>query len=800
MSRGAHLLHAVFGTYWAIREDKLMSMLAFLDERLEGQRFTADEIQARIGEARAKRDTSGAAASGVAVLPLYGLVSHRAHMVQDISGPGGTSTELFGRDFDTALSDSKVGTIVLDIDSPGGSVAGVQELADKIYGARGEKRIIAVANSLAASAAYWIGSAAEEFVVTPSGEVGSIGVYAIHTDSSRRDANVGVQRTILKAGRYKAEGAPFEPLNGDARAYAQQQIDEFYGAFIDAVARQRGVSSEVARGASFGEGRTVLARQAVDRKMADRVATLEQVLAELGVGGATGTPMRGSRRAAALDLGLSPVNTSTTAADSATVAAITLRLGTAAEAAAPLVLLPDARQGAPDQQTPSLATTAPQAKEQPVTTTLTPAPGSPGAPDAAAAQAQASLNRQIRIQELCTLAGATMQQYAEFVASDMTPEQVRASLQGARPRPTPVADVQVGADRAAEQRFGSLGEQLVAIVQAGKPGGRRDPRLSAINAAATGMNESVGSEGGFFLQSDLLPGVITPVYQQDPLLSRVKRIPIGAGRTGVKYNVVDETSRANGSRYGGIQAYWAAEADTATAKKPKLRQMALDLKKIIGIGYLTEELMQDAPAAGMLLTDAFRDEVRFMVGASVFNGTGAGQPLGILASGALATQAIEASQTIANSNASIATNTAKMLSRMPAEFWGEAIWLYNPELLPTFVTAVIGSSTVPIFVTGGGMRDGAPDTIWGRPAFASDFCEAVGTPGDILLVAPSQYHLGLRDENAQVSDSVHVRFLYDENTLRITYRVDGAPVWSSAVTPYKGAATRSPFVALATRS
>lgn len=797
MSRGSQVLSALFGAHWAMDEAKFHAMLAFLDEREGGLRFSAEEIRARVGEPTQR--TTVPQGSGVAVLPVFGLISHRAHMVQDISGPGGTSTELLGRDFDTAMQDPKVGTIVLDVSSPGGNVYGVQELADKIYAARGKKPVIAVSNALAASAAYWIASAAEELVVSPSGEVGSIGVFAVHTDTSRRDANAGVQRTVLKAGRYKAEGV-YAPLTQDAATYAQEQLNEYLQAFGGAVARNRRVSLETALGPDFGEGRTVTAKMAVARKMADRVATLEQVLQELGISSdATGKPMKGSRKAVAVADEAIEVQVSAEELMPSALMQIEQSNTTTMASAIPVhYVLPDARQGATPEPDEPLATTAPQAKEQPVSTPITPAPGSPGASDANT-QMRASLDRSTRIQELCTLAGASMQQFNDFLASDLSPEQVRAQLQTGRARPQPVAITGM-VDREADRGFSSIGEQLVAIVQAGKPGGRRDARLMAINAAASGMNEGIGSEGGFFIAPELLPGVLTPIYQQDPLLARVKRIPIGAGKNGVRYNVVDETSRANGSRYGGVQAYWAAEADTATAKKPKLRQMALDLKKIIGIGYLTEELTEDAPAAGMLLTDAFRDEVRFMVGAAVFAGTGGGQPLGFLNSGAVALQAIEATQTIANTNTFIATNTSKMLSRMPAEFWGEAVWLFNPELLPLLVTATIGSSAVPIFVAGAGMQGAPPATIWGRPAFPSDFCEAVGTPGDLALVAPSQYHLGVRDENARVADSVHVRFLYDENTLKITHRVDGAPVWTSAVTPYKGAATRSPFISLAVRS
>src|SRR5690606_4285100 len=146
-----------------------------------------------------------------------GIVGHRMNQVTDISGPGGTSTEQFGSWFDAALRDPAVSAIVIDVDSPGGTVTGVAELAEQIFEARGKKPIYAIANALAASAAYWIASAAEELWVTPSGDVGSIGVYAMHEDISEMEAEMGLKVTLISAGEYKTEGNPHEPLGDEAR-------------------------------------------------------------------------------------------------------------------------------------------------------------------------------------------------------------------------------------------------------------------------------------------------------------------------------------------------------------------------------------------------------------------------------------------------------------------------------------------------------------------------------------------------------------------------------------------------------
>jgi signal peptide peptidase SppA len=162
--------------------------------------------------------------------------------------------------------------------SPGGVVTGTDELSSQIFAARGTKPIIAHVNGYAASAAYWIASAADEIVVTSSGQVGSIGVIGVHDDVSAALEKMGVKKTIISSGKYKAEGSPFGPLSDEARTHRQQEADAYYDDFVRAVARNRNVSLSAVRD-GFGQGRMVRAEAAIAEGMADRIATLDETIA-----------------------------------------------------------------------------------------------------------------------------------------------------------------------------------------------------------------------------------------------------------------------------------------------------------------------------------------------------------------------------------------------------------------------------------------------------------------------------------------------------------------------------------------
>ena len=312
MSKYVRILAAFHNQAWALPEELLLSMQEMLSAQSSGTKWPDEEIQSRIESANAssgyqgrehlgfryvalspiagsERRSGGRTAGKVAVLPLYGVVSQRASLVSEISGAGGgTSIEKLQTQFRQALSDPDCKAIVFDVDSPGGSVAGVPELAQEIYDARKQKPITAVCNSMACSAAYWLASAASDVVVTQSGQCGSIGVFMLHTDQSEGLKREGIKVSVIKAGKYKAEGGSWEPLSDDAREFCQGQVDSFYSMFVKAVAAQRGTSQGSVRD-GYGEGRSRLAADAVKAGLADRIGTLDNVLSKLGVS-RPGTP------------------------------------------------------------------------------------------------------------------------------------------------------------------------------------------------------------------------------------------------------------------------------------------------------------------------------------------------------------------------------------------------------------------------------------------------------------------------------------------------------------------------------
>ena len=272
MNNYVKILERCYGMVWAMAPEKLAVVRDFLLMKAQGVKMSDADIQAAVG---AKPKPSEQRVGAVAVLPVFGIIAQRMDMMMDMSG--GVSTERISNRFRALVEDDSVGAIVLDIDSPGGGVEGIQELAAEIYAARGQKKIVAIANSYAASAAYWIASAADEFVVTPSGKVGSIGVFMMHEDITQLLENEGIKTTLISSGQYKTEGTPYAPLTDEALAHFQSLSDSYYDMFTKDVAKYRGVKhSEVLKG--YGEGRVFTAPVAKSMGMVDRIATLDEVV------------------------------------------------------------------------------------------------------------------------------------------------------------------------------------------------------------------------------------------------------------------------------------------------------------------------------------------------------------------------------------------------------------------------------------------------------------------------------------------------------------------------------------------
>lgn len=349
-------------------------------------------------------------------------------------------------------------------------------------------------------------------------------------------------------------------------------------------------------------------------------------------------------------------------------------------------------------------------------------------------------------------------------------------------KPTPTKDT--------EKRFSSFGEQLMAAYRAAMPGGKVDERLST--RAASGLNETTPSDGGFLVQQDFVTELLKRTYETGILASKVKKIPISTNANGMKINAIDEDSRANGSRWGGVQTYWEGEADEITASKPKFRQMELSLKKLTGLCYATDELLQDAAALEAVIRQAFAEEFGFKIDDAILSGSGEGEPLGILNSGAIVTVAKEASQT----DTITVENLIKMWNRLWSRSRANAVWYINQELEPYLYTLKIGDK--PVYIPAGGLSEKPYGTLFGRPVVPIEQCSAAGEVGDIILADIGQYLL-IDKGGIKSASSIHVRFLYDENVFRFIYRVDGKPIWTKPLTPYKGSATVSPFVTLAKR-
>lgn len=288
------ILQFVGSQPWAIEEGKLEAIRELLSLRSNNVRFTVDEIHARIGTPP-ERPAVASTVDGVAVIPIYGVIAQRAPMLRDVSDGGGTSTERVGRALDAALADPNVKSILLDVDSPGGTISGVPELAAKVRATGQKKPVVAIANTFAASAAYWIASAAAEVIASPSALVGSIGVYTIHTDLSKALATAGIKPSVIKAGKFKAETNEFGPLSDEARAALQQQVDESYALFVHDVALGRGVATQAVR-SGYGQGRAVMAKQARSLGLVDRVATFEETVRRLATPG-TAARLMTDRRA-----------------------------------------------------------------------------------------------------------------------------------------------------------------------------------------------------------------------------------------------------------------------------------------------------------------------------------------------------------------------------------------------------------------------------------------------------------------------------------------------------------------------
>ena len=273
------ILTKIRETPWLITEEGLQVILSIVDERLNNGRLSDEEIVARLeGTDSSNGRLVSTTHSTVGVLPLMGPIFGKANLMTEMSGA--TSLEAFSNDLAAMLKDDSISSVLLHIDSPGGSSDMVKEVADQIYAGRDSKPIYALADSMAGSAAYYLASQAQELYTTNSGMVGSIGVYTVHEDQSVADEQAGHKFTFISAGKYKTEGNEHQPLTQEAEAYRQEIVDEIYEGFLTDVARGRGTMVENVV-ENYGQGRVVTAKKALEGGMVDGITTFDNLVGKM---------------------------------------------------------------------------------------------------------------------------------------------------------------------------------------------------------------------------------------------------------------------------------------------------------------------------------------------------------------------------------------------------------------------------------------------------------------------------------------------------------------------------------------
>jgi len=261
---------------WLIMPAKLTEIIRIYDQHLKRNEIDTGVIAKFPKE---EEPQGYQIENGVAMLQLQGIIAKRMNLFINFSG--GTSTQLFERDFLSALNDPAVKSILLLVDSPGGSVDGVQELANLIFESRGKKSIVAYTDGVMASAAYWIGSATDKIYISgDTTQVGSIGVVAAHVDISKAEEKMGIKTTEIVAGKFKRVTSRHEPLTLEGRAVLQEAVDHIYSVFVNDVARNRGKTEK--QTLAMADGKVFLGKQAIDVGLVDEVSVLSSLIDRFG--------------------------------------------------------------------------------------------------------------------------------------------------------------------------------------------------------------------------------------------------------------------------------------------------------------------------------------------------------------------------------------------------------------------------------------------------------------------------------------------------------------------------------------
>jgi HK97 family phage major capsid protein len=315
--------------------------------------------------------------------------------------------------------------------------------------------------------------------------------------------------------------------------------------------------------------------------------------------------------------------------------------------------------------------------------------------------------------------------------------------------------------------------------------------------AATGMSEGIDSDGGFLVPRETASGLMDLVEMESQLMGLIVNFPMSSNSLDLTYRKVTDNS---GGTWGGVRMYYGPEAPTMTATDPDIAQASWKLVNLYGLAYATNDLIEDSPVSiGPWLEEEFKKAAAMQLDYDIINGSGTGQPQGILHAPALESVAAETDQDAATI---YAQNVMKMWAKMPSRNRRTAVWLTNQECLPQLMqmTITAGTSGIPVWLPANGLANQPYDTLMGGRLIITEMCQALGTAGDLIYWDPRSYRRGYKSSGMTTAASIHVQFITDQTAFRFKMRHDARCPWPSALTPRHGSADLSPMICIATRS
>lgn len=361
-------------------------------------------------------------------------------------------------------------------------------------------------------------------------------------------------------------------------------------------------------------------------------------------------------------------------------------------------------------------------------------------------------------------------------------------VEPARNAESRAARVTAGADLETTRPYDTFGSMLVDVIRARKNG---DGAALETLKNAQGQNTETGADGGFLVPPNFLGDMMERVESESQLASRVSELNLSQGNS-VSIPGVDETSRADGSRFGGIQVYWIREGGSLTPKKAKFRNVDIKLAKLAGYIKLTEEMMDDGPMVESWVNMAFPAELAFTLDQAIYSGDGNGIPLGFMNSAALVSVNRATADTVNY------VDVINMWARMPSRRIPNSVWLVTQEVLTKLplMNLSVGTGGSAVFIPPGGASEAPYGTLFGRPIVSIEQAVALGTKGDISLVDLADY-IAITKGGLRRDQSIHVDFATDEVALRFIRRINGTPYTrTSLASRAKSTFLTSPYITL----